>query len=136
MRRTFILSAVLSFAGIAHADTFNYLSFQSTDGTTQSVMAESLTMTFADSGEKLVANNGTETYSFDVANLSRMFFTTSNLTGISEVTFATSNGELQVYTLSGIYVGKFANRRTLDEAVEAGVYLVRQNGKTLKIAVR
>ena len=136
MKRTYILLAALSLNIVAYADTYSYLSFQSADGTTRSVAAESLSMTFSDSGKKLVATNGSDTYTFDVNNLQRMFFTASDLTGIKELTSTSAKGDLRVYTVSGTYIGRFANDADIDETLAPGIYLVKKNGKTSKIAVK
>ena len=134
MKRFLLSSASLMLALAAGADTYPYLSFQSTDGSVVSFGVESLSMTFSDSGSKLTVTDGSTSQTLSVADLTKMFFATSSATGISEVT--TADGDMLVYTTSGTYVGKFANARSLDEAVEPGIYLVKQNGKTRKIAVR
>lgn len=127
-------SATLMLALAASADTYPYLSFQKADGTTVSFGVESLSMTFTDSGSKLVVTDGSTSQTLSVTDLTKMFFSSSGTTGISEVT--TADGDMLVYTTSGTYVGKFASTRNLSEAVEPGIYLVKQNGKTKKIAIR
>lgn len=134
MKRFLLSSAILMLALATSADTYPYLSFKKTDGTAVTFGVESLSMTFTDSGSKLTVTDGSTSQTFSVADIAKMFFATSNTTGISEMT--TAKGDMQVYTTSGTYVGKFANTRSLDEAVEPGIYLVKQNGKTRKIAVR
>ena len=135
MKRFLISSAVLSLAVAANADTYSSLSFQQQDGTTLSVGVESLQMTFTDSGSTLVISNGTESHTVSVADLAKMFFSGSTSTGITEAT-ADSNGELQVYTISGTYVGRFDSRDSMESSASPGIYLVKQNGKTHKIAVK
>lgn len=135
MNRIKLFIMALIFATTASADTYPYLSFQQNDGIAVSIGAESLSMTFSDSGTKLYASNGTESLTLNTADISKMFFTKDPATGISEVA-ETNSIELRVYTTSGIYVGTFSNRREIDESLEPGIYLMTKNGKTTKIAVR
>lgn len=118
----------------ANADTYPYLSFETQDGTTRSVSVESLTMTFSDG--KLLASNGTDSYEIDVASLSRMYFSASNVTAISDLERSDTHGQMDVYTLSGVKVGSFDNDAALRNGVGAGVYIVKSNGKTFKVALR
>ena len=136
MKRLFFSSAALLLAAAASADTYPYLSFQRTDGTTLSVSAESLTLTFTGSGSTLVASNGSESHTLSVSDLAKMYFSANDETAISDVTAADGDTTLDVYTASGIHVGKFSSRSSLSGAVEPGIYLVKQNGKTQKIAVK
>lgn len=118
----------------ANADTYPYLSFETQDGTTRSVSVESLAITFSDG--KLLASNGTDSYEISVASLSRMYFSTDNLTGISTVKSGETSGNMEVYSLSGVRIGTFASAEALRSGVSAGVYIVKSNGKTLKVTVR
>lgn len=133
-KKLFILSlACLPFT-VAKADTYPYLSFETQDGTIRSVSVNSLTMTFANG--KLLANNGTDSYEIDAASLSRMYFSADNLTAITDVKAGNSLGKLDVYTLSGVQIGSFNSTDALRNSVSAGVYIVKSNGKTLKVAVK
>lgn len=134
MKRFVLSVAALTVALTTNADTYGYLSFQTADGSSLSVGVEGLSMTFTDAGSKLVVTNSTESRTLDVADLNKMFFSDESATAISEVG-ADSKGYLQVYTVSGSLVGTFSPRR-LDEELEPGIYLVKQNGKTTKIAVK
>lgn len=136
MKRLLFASAALLAVSAASADTYPYLSFQSTDGTTVSVEVESLSMVFSDSGKTLVVSNGSESHTLDVAYLSKMFFSENPATGISDVHAAGNSSGMQVFTLSGTLVGQYSSRGSLEENVEPGIYLVKENGVTKKIAVR
>lgn len=125
--------ACLPFA-VANADTYPYLSFETQDGTTRSVSVESLTITFSDG--KLLAVSGTDSYEIDVASLSRMYFSSANLTAINDVKSDVTAGTMEVYSLSGVKIGTFDSTEALHNGVSAGVYIVKSNGKTLKVAVK
>ena len=134
MKKFMLTSAVVLLASAACADTYPYLSFMSADGTVVSLGVESLQMTFAESGDKLVASNGTESRTMNVADLKKMYFSSVKTTGISEI--AADSSDMQLYSVSGTYLGKFENRSDIENNVDAGVYIVKSNGKTTKIAVR
>lgn len=136
MKKLLLSAAALAATAAANADTYPYLSFTTTDGATVSVAVESLSMTFGDSGETLTLSNATGSRTLRTADLAKMFFSANDATGISEVTTGKDAGQMQVFTLSGTLVGQFGSTRSLDEAVEPGIYLVRKNGRTQKIAVR
>ena len=113
----------------AHAEDYNNLSFEKTDGSVVSVSADNLSMTF--SGGKLLLDNGAaETQEIAVADLSRMFFSSST----SSITETTSCGDTEklVYTLSGVCMGRYNDLKTLPR----GMYVVKEGNKTFKMTVR
>ena len=63
----------------AQADDYPYLTFETNDGNLQSVPTENLTLGISDG--KLVVNDGT--YSYPLTSLTKMYFTTDNVTGIA-----------------------------------------------------
>ena len=121
-----ILLTVLFFcAGLTavQAEDYPYLTFELTDGTKASVPAASLTLTI--NGTTLT----TGSQSFELTNLSKMYFSTSNMsTGIKSI----DNGELtidnEIYDLQGHKVTKAQMKK--------GVYIVKTKEKTYKIAVK
>lgn len=132
-RFVFLLSAMLATAA-TKAETYPYLTFQSADGTMQSVEVESLTMTFSDG--KLLVSNGTKSLELAVADLSSMFFSTSDATGIETVSAAETDGNVAVFSLQGTSVGSFSSVQQLRTSAPAGVYIIKKGGKTQKITVR
>lgn len=132
-RFVFLLSAMLATAA-TKAETYPYLTFQSADGTMQSVEVESLTMTFSDG--KLLVSNGTKSLELAVADLSSMFFSTSDATGIETVSAAEADGNMAVFSLQGTSVGSFSSVQQLRTSVPAGVYIIKKGGKTQKITVK
>lgn len=123
----------LAFAGVTFADDYNYLTIQKTDGTEQSFTAQGLILTFQ--GSSMIATEGTTTATFALSDLNKMFFS-AEATGIKDVTSAAvPDTPVAIYDVSGVRLGSW---KTLDEArgqLKKGVYVVRQNGETKKIAV-
>ena len=130
----FLISACLSVV-MAHAVTYPYLTFQTSNGTTVSMATSSLIITFADG--KLVATNGTQTKELSVADLSSMYFSTSEATGIKDVVVTDDDGVVEAFSLQGVSFGKFDNLQALQTSVPTGVYIVKTtSGKTVKFSVK
>lgn len=134
----FMIGACLSLV-MTHADTYSYLTFRQADGTLVSVASSSLSMTFVDG--KLVATNGSESLKMTVADLTSMFFSETNeTTGIDETTITNADGEVQVFSLQGVSLGKFDTLESLKQKLPAGIYVVKTvknaNGKISKIVVK
>ena len=110
-----------------HAADYTYLTFETIGGAKVSVSATSLTITI--SGTTLTAGN----QSFELSNLSKMYFSTSNeTTSIDQI----ENGELRmensataIYDLQGRKVSK-------DQMRSGQFYIVKTNSGTYKIAVK
>ena len=120
-----LLTVLLFCAGLTavQAEDYPYLTFELIDGTKASVPAASLTLTI--NGTTLT----TGSQSFELTNLSKMYFSTSNMsTGIKSI----DNGELtidnEIYDLQGHKVTKAQMKK--------GVYIVKTKEKTYKIAVK
>lgn len=106
------------------ADSYTYLTFETTDGAKTSVSVSSLTLTI--SGTTLTAGS----QSFTLSNLSKMYFSTSDETtnGIEEITNAALDEATDIYDLQGHKVTK--------EQMRKGVYIVKTKNRTYKIVVR
>ncbi len=129
----FIIGTCMS-GPVAHADSYPYLTFQKSDGTTVSMESASLVMTFSDG--KLIASNGTDSQELTVADLSKMYFSESGATGIQDVDVSDADGEVEVFSLQGVSYGKFSTVQSFLNTAEPGVYIVKVNGKSQKIMVR
>ena len=105
------------------ADSYSYLTFETTDGAKASVAVESLALTI--SGTTLKA--GSE--SFTLSNLSKMYFseTDETITGIEDAQTTALTAQL-VYDLQGHKVSK--------EQMTKGIYIVKTADKTYKLVVK
>lgn len=113
----------------AHADSYTYLTFEKSDGTLTSVPLSSLSITI--SGTTLTAGD----QSFTLADLTKMYFTTADVTAIDEVKTAV-NGEVEVFSMNGVAMGKYTTVQEAMSSLRTGVYIVKSNGKTVKVAVK
>jgi len=135
MKKALIALAVLAVGLTAHAEGFDYLAFECSDGTTKGMKAVGLELTFVDG--KMVAVNATtvETVTLPLTALTRMFFTNTQPTdelvdGLQTVEPADKDlDEAEtIYDLSGRVVKRSALRR--------GVYVLKKGSSIQKIQIR
>ena len=124
MKKIILLLTVLAGTMTAQADSYTFLTFETTDGAKASVSVEKLVLTI--SGTTLTAGS----QSFTLSNLSKMYFSTADetTTGIEEITNAALDEATDIYDLQGHKVTK--------EQMRKGVYIVKTKNRTYKIAVR
>lgn len=122
----------------ASAQSYNYFTFKTTDGTETSVGAENLKITFQDN--KLVATNGTESFTAAVGDMATMFFaltpTSINETAENGSVSATiTDGKLRVNAPAGTKVTVYGvdGRQYGTTGLQKGTYLVRIGNQTLKV---
>ncbi len=133
MKKFLIPTMALMLAMSASAETYPYLSFQTVDGSVVSLKSSNLNLTIEDG--KLVVQNDEGSNKFVLTDLARMFFSQSTETAITNLN-TDVNSTLQVYTTSGVFLGEFDSERSLRRSVPSGIYVVKTNGKTLKMAVK
>lgn len=139
MRRLFLfLLGMILFSSMKADGEFPYLTFIASDGTVTSLGVESLEMTVTEDGN-LVAVNGDGSKTFTLTSLAKMYFSLSDESTASGITMAEAEGttgEVEVFTLTGISLGKFADSAKAKESLEHGVYILKSKSQTFKITVR
>ena len=135
MKKILILVSALMTSVMTYADDFsyNYLVFTTQEGTEKSVAVENLKLTFVNG--QMVVDNGVETQTYDLSSLSKMFFAENSVDGIVETTID-ANEEVDVFTVSGIGMGKFNNVNEAKKSLGRGVYIFKQGSKTNKISIK
>ena len=119
----------------AQAADYQYLTIEKKDGTALSMTAVGLNITYANG--KMTATNGTETATLALTELSRMFFSdTKDATAIATIEDLQPETAATVYDLSGRLVASEVMPSALSSLLRKGVYIVRQNTKTVKIQVK
>lgn len=111
------------------ADDYGYLTFVKSDNTMQSLAVAGLTITFSDGNA--VVQNGAESATLTLSELSKMYFSVEQeTTGIESIALnPSSTGEgSEYYSLDG--------RKLNGKPTKTGVYIVKGNGITKKIAVK
>ena len=123
MKKLIVLLSMMMGTLFVHADSYTYLTFETTDGAKVSVEASSLTFTI--SGTTLTAGG----QSFVLSNLSKMYFSSSDETvGIKTVSVQELSDATEIYDLKGRKVSK--------SQLKNGVYIVKSKSGTYKIVVK
>ena len=118
----------------AQAADYQYLTIEKNDGTQQSLTAVGLTISY--SATAMTATNGSETTTIALSELNRMYFSnTKDATAISDISSLQQDEEATIYDLSGRQIAE-GRLSTVKPLLRKGVYLVKQQGKTIKIQVK
>lgn len=128
-----ILAFTTSLMTYANDYTYNYLVFTSQDGTEKAIAVESLKLSFVNG--QLVVDNGVENQTYSLTSLSKMFFSENTVDGIVE-TVINGNEDVDVFTVSGIWMGNFGNVDDAKKSLQRGVYVLKQGKTTSKIAIK
>lgn len=138
MKRNIAILIFAAVAGTAAADSYDYLTFRTSDGTEQSITAVGTKITF--SNGSLVATNGSESVTKTLSDMSAMYFATT-ASGIADVTTdavsaAIVDGCLTVNAPAGTAVslyGTDGRQLSTSARLERGVYVVRVGSQTFKL---
>ena len=135
MKKILILVLALMTSVMTYADEVNYgyLVFTTQEGTEKSVGVDNLKLTFVNG--QIVVDNGVESQTYDLSSLSKMFFSGNAVDGIEE-TMIDANEEVDVFTVSGIGMGRFNNVDDAKKSLRRGVYIFKQGSKTNKISIK
>ena len=139
MKKILTLLFVLSTLPCA-AQSYDYLTLRQTNGDETSFSSDKLKITFDNGVMKF--DNGVQTASFPLGDVSKMFFATTS-TSISNVFTkggiapAIRNGRLSVKSGAAVQVYS-ADGRSLspDATFTPGIYLVKVNGQTFKVTAQ
>lgn len=132
--KSLFIALLLGWATGTQAGDYTHLTMQKSDSTTLALDVALLTMTFADG--QLVAANDRGSYTFALADLSRMFFSKASSTGLDAVATDAGSMPVTVYTLAGVSLGQYDSLATFTRRAAKGVYLVKCNGRTFKTTVK
>ena len=127
-----ILAVMLAFCGRLGAQTYDYLTFQTSDGALHSIKASGLVITFSDGQMKATA--GSESLSLSLTELTKMYFSDTN--GIDMAEIAGSKEPVSVYGTDGRLVGNYQDMDAARASLKRGAYVLKCCDKTVKIAVR
>lgn len=134
MKKLFLLICILTLAGsIASASSFKYMEFKTKAGITYTIGSNGLVLTV--SGETLSAvNSADEHLTFPVAELQSMQFT--DVSSGVEALSINEDGEISVFDLNGIKIGKFVSLDSASQSLDSGVYIIKNKaGQTFKTII-
>lgn len=131
-----VLLTMVMLLGIATAQAddaaYPYLIFETTDGTTAVAVSSLSVLTVGDG--MLTAGDKT----FSLINLKKMYFATSgDATGIETTKTAVDlSGEVEIFSLNGMMLGTFGSFSEAQSRLRSGVYVIKANGRTLKVTLK
>lgn len=129
MKKALLLCFAIGHLLLANAATYDYLILEGTDGTTTTLNAKGLSITFANGN--LIANDGTTVV---LGGLKKMYF--SNTSAIALPQAALPSGRVEVFAVSGARIGSFESASAAQRQLGKGLYLMKSAQGTTKIAIR
>lgn len=129
----FLLSLFASSLAI-EADDYPYLTFMKAYGSTVDLSVSNLVLTI--SSGQLIASDGSSSSILTLSDLSKMYFSTSKTTSITDVSKSENDEGVEAFTLSGMYIDTYSDMETAKENLQKGVFIMRSSTKTYKIEVK
>ena len=121
----FSLFALLSLS--AWADDYDYLAFQKTDNSIVAFASRDIQISFSDTSTSVKTADGA-TYSFTTADLVKMSFSaTDNSTDVINSLLFDGTEEIELFTTSGISVGKFSSIESASSSLPSGIYVAKSS---------
>ena len=132
MKKIFLLLSVCC-AIFAHASTYNFLVFTSTEGTKTAFGVKNLTLKVE--GSDLLITNAEGTVNLILAGLASMQFSNENIaTDLENVLNA--DEPVQVFSLSGTSFGVHGSLIEAAQTLNAGAYVISNGSVTQTIVVK
>ena len=132
MKKIFLLLSVCC-AIFAHASTYNFLVFTSTEGTKTAFGVKNLTLKVE--GSDLLITNAEGTVNLILAGLASMQFSNENIaTDLEDVLNA--DAPMQVFSLSGTSLGVYGSLMEAAQTLNAGTYVISNGSITQTIVVK
>lgn len=131
MCRSILLGAAAAMTLSVAASNLDKMAFECNDGKIYVIAADNLSISYA--ADKLMASNGTETLTFNAAEVSRFFFSDGQ-SGVEDV--IAGEQHFTVYNLQGIKVGEFDTFGECAVTLAPGIYISKSGNKTSKFEVK
>ena len=132
MKESLFLFLSFLFASVSDAYNYPYLTFRTVHGAEQSIAVESLSLTFTDG--QLVARNADGQLMFTLPELSKMYFSADPLS-VSPSLSEAASVNVEVFSVSGTYLGRFASVRQMRAVLARGIYIIRINNTIQKFVI-
>ena len=155
MKKLLLSLFFVSIITAAKADgEYPFLTFESSDGSVTSIVvlrtsnidettgssSELVPLELTVSDGTLVATNEDGNVVFTLSDLTKMYFSlkdeTSIVDGIDIISSLPVDNTAEVYTLSGIRLGKFKDIESAKSVLTSGVYIINTNNHKIKISIK
>lgn len=115
---------------MAIASGESWLTFRLKDNSEISVASQNLNIDY--NNGVLLLSSPSVNQTLSINNVKSMRFTTSSA-GINEVIGDFASGEIEFYNIGGALVGKFSSIENARKTLPAGIYIINNGEKSLKI---
>ena len=147
MKKFYMAALFAMFAMGVSAQTYSFLTVETSDGAQTSFATDQIYITFSDDNNMVIstsATTSTGSVSFPLANLNRMFFSEvatgikSTLTQPNELSALADGTMFTIYDMTGKQILKTTKQgsRLPTDSLPKGLYIIKANGMTQKIYVR
>ena len=129
MKQTLLTALLLASAMTASSATYEYLVFETSDGIQKTMTANGLKLVYKDG--TLTASNTTDSQTFTLSNLNRMFFSKQDDATAITITTADDINDVgtEIYDLSG-------RRLPQGTTLPKGLYIFKKGNTTTKKYVK
>lgn len=132
--RRYILSVVFLLLGLTgFAEDFRYLVLEGKDGLRTSIVLNDVKILFH--GTVLNVENHEQTWQFDASKVSRFYFVSEDMDAVDNVFNDVEEGTV-VYAVEGRLVGRFANRKSMEESLPRGIYIIKSHEEIFKRVIK
>lgn len=132
--KRFVLSLVFLLLGLSSfADNFRYLVLEGKDGLRTSIVLNDVKILFH--GTVLNVENREQTWQFDASKVSRFYFVSEDMDAVDNVFNDVEEGTV-VYDVEGRLVGRFANRKSMEESLPRGIYIIKSHEEIFKRVIK
>ena len=134
MKKLLVTILMAGTLHVAIAYDYPYMVFQTADGSMHAIAADELTISFTDG--QLVAANASDSQTFPLAQMSKMYFSADNITSIQTVgqDVPDTDGTTEIYDLQGRLVkGQGAKAEGLRNN---GIYIVKTKKGIRKVYIK
>lgn len=129
----FSLISVLFFAAFLHAESQLHLVFETTNGAKIPFNAKNLTMNV--NGADLDVTNDETSAKLTLSELTKMYFST-DISAINSPEITPKSESVEIFSLSGISLGKNISIEEAKKNLSTGVYLFKSESGTTKSSVK
>ena len=131
MKQILLTALLMASTTTASSATYEYMVFETSDGTLKSMTANGLKLVYKDG--TLTATNGTDSQTFTLSQLNRMFFSDTKQGDATAITTATpddiDDANTEIYDLSG-------RRLPQGTKPQKGLYIFKKGNTTTKKYVK
>lgn len=133
MRKILLMAGIALCAILVQAETYSYLVFTNTAGTTTAFSVPNLTLTVE--GSNLRVKNDEGTVNLVLADLAAMQFSaTGTLTAVENVLLG--DEPVQIFSVSGVRIGSFGSLLEAAQQLSADAYVISNGKNSQTIVVR